>query len=98
MPGSSTGFRANNCPGSVEVQDAHSAPVAFLQQPDAPAACRVRERGHTVSVELNIHADITPESVKLHQPGLVIAPFLKRAVPEDVWAASVAGCALRIDR
>ncbi|MFB6421402.1 MULTISPECIES: hypothetical protein [Bradyrhizobium] len=45
----------------------------------------LRERGLAVSVELDIHADTTRESVKLHQPDLVIASFLKRAVPEDVW-------------
>jgi putative two-component system hydrogenase maturation factor HypX/HoxX len=45
----------------------------------------LRERGHEVSVELDIHADVTRESVALHRPDLVIAPFLKRAIPEDVW-------------
>ncbi|PDT91066.1 hydrogenase maturation protein [Bradyrhizobium sp. Y36] len=45
----------------------------------------LRERGHEVSVELDIHPDVTRESVALHQPDLVIAPFLKRAIPEDVW-------------
>ncbi|MBR1131886.1 hydrogenase maturation protein [Bradyrhizobium iriomotense] len=43
------------------------------------------ERGHGVSVELDIHADVTRESVTLHRPDLVIAPFLKRAIPDDVW-------------
>ncbi|SFI17280.1 hydrogenase maturation protein [Bradyrhizobium sp. cf659] len=45
----------------------------------------LRERGHDVSVELDIHADVTRESVALHRPDLVIAPFLKRAIPDDVW-------------
>jgi putative two-component system hydrogenase maturation factor HypX/HoxX len=45
----------------------------------------LRERGHEVSVELDIHADVTRESVALHRPDLVIAPFLKRAIPEDIW-------------
>jgi len=45
----------------------------------------LRERGHDVAVELDIHADVTRESVALHRPHLVIAPFLKRAIPEDVW-------------
>ncbi|WP_246667186.1 formyltransferase family protein [Bradyrhizobium sp. UNPA324] len=45
----------------------------------------LRERDHEVSVELDIHADVTRESVALYQPDLVIAPFLKRAIPEDVW-------------
>ena len=45
----------------------------------------LRERGHEVSVELDIHPDVTRESVALYRPDLVIAPFLKRAIPEDVW-------------
>ena len=45
----------------------------------------LRERGHDVSVELDIHPDVTRESVALYRPDLVIAPFLKRAIPEDVW-------------
>ncbi len=45
----------------------------------------LRERGHDVSVELDIHADVTRESVALHRPDLVIAPFLKRAIPDDIW-------------
>ncbi|MBR0781043.1 hydrogenase maturation protein [Bradyrhizobium iriomotense] len=45
----------------------------------------LRERGHEVSVELDIHADVTRESVALYRPDLVIAPFLKRAIPDDIW-------------
>ncbi len=47
----------------------------------------LRERGHEVSVELDIHPDVTRESVELHRPDLLIAPFLKRAIPGDVWRA-----------
>ncbi|PDT64318.1 hydrogenase maturation protein [Bradyrhizobium ottawaense] len=47
----------------------------------------LRERGHDVSVELDIHADVTRESVALHRPNLVIAPFLKRTIPDDVWSS-----------
>ncbi|WP_247493720.1 formyltransferase family protein [Bradyrhizobium sp. 142] len=43
------------------------------------------ERSHEVSVELDIHPDVTRESVALYRPDLVIAPFLKRAIPDDVW-------------
>ena len=45
----------------------------------------LRERGDEVSVELDIHPDITREAVALYRPDLVVAPFLKRAIPEDVW-------------
>lgn len=47
----------------------------------------LRERGHDVTVELDIHPDVTRESVTLYRPDLVIAPFLKRAIPQDVWRA-----------
>ena len=47
----------------------------------------LRERGHEVSVELDIHPDITREAVALYRPKVVIAPFLKRAIPEDIWRA-----------
>jgi putative two-component system hydrogenase maturation factor HypX/HoxX len=42
-------------------------------------------RGHAVSVEFDIADDVTREAVELFRPDLVIAPFLKRAIPEDVW-------------
>ena len=42
-------------------------------------------RGHAVSVEFDIADDVTREAVGLFRPDLLIAPFLKRAIPEDVW-------------
>jgi putative two-component system protein, hydrogenase maturation factor HypX/HoxX len=45
----------------------------------------LRQQGHDVSVELDIHPAITEEAVRLFSPDLVIAPFLKRAIPEPVW-------------
>jgi len=42
-------------------------------------------RGHELSVELDINDAVTREAVALFQPDLVIAPFLKRAIPEAVW-------------
>lgn len=43
------------------------------------------ERGHTLSVEFDINDEVTREAVALFRPDLVLAPFLKRAIPEDVW-------------
>jgi putative two-component system hydrogenase maturation factor HypX/HoxX len=43
------------------------------------------ERRHTVSVELDINDAVTREAVGLFNPDVVIAPFLKRAIPEDIW-------------
>ena len=45
----------------------------------------LRERGHELSVELDINDDVTSEAVELFEPDLVLAPFLKRAIPEDIW-------------
>lgn len=42
-------------------------------------------RGHEVSVELDINDAATVSAVELFRPHLVVAPFLKRAIPESVW-------------
>ena len=41
--------------------------------------------GHDVSVEFDIHDRITEEAVALWRPDVVIAPFLKRRIPDAVW-------------
>ncbi|HEY4959129.1 MAG TPA: enoyl-CoA hydratase-related protein [Caldimonas sp.] len=41
--------------------------------------------GHELSVEFDIHDRVTEEAVALFRPELVIAPFLKRAIPASVW-------------
>lgn len=43
------------------------------------------DRGHEVSVELDIHEDVTVEALDLFRPDLVVAPFLKRRIPESIW-------------
>ncbi len=43
------------------------------------------ERSHEMSVEFDINDAITREAVALFRPDIVLAPFLKRAIPEDVW-------------
>lgn len=45
----------------------------------------LRELGHVVSVELDIHDDSTRQAVARFRPDVIIAPFLKRAIPADVW-------------
>ena len=47
----------------------------------------LRERGHEVSVEFDINDAVTREAVDLFRPDVLLAPFLKRAIPEDVWRA-----------
>lgn len=41
--------------------------------------------GHEISLELDINDAVTREAVQRFTPDLVIAPFLKRAIPDDVW-------------
>lgn len=43
------------------------------------------EVGHEVSIELDVNDRLTEEAVALFRPDLVVAPFLKRAIPEPVW-------------
>jgi len=43
--------------------------------------------GHAVSVELDISDAVTREAVELFLPDTIVAPFLKRKIPEDVWKA-----------
>lgn len=45
----------------------------------------LRQAGHEVSVELDIHDDVTREAVALFDPDLMIAPFLTRPIPADIW-------------
>lgn len=42
-------------------------------------------RGHEVSIELGRSPEVMAEAVELYQPDLIIAPFLKNAVPEKIW-------------
>ncbi|MCP5273170.1 MAG: hydrogenase maturation protein [Burkholderiaceae bacterium] len=46
----------------------------------------LRAAGHAVSVELDIADAVTEEAVARWQPDLVLAPFLKRRIPESVWS------------
>ncbi len=43
------------------------------------------ERGHRVSVELDINDAVTAEAVELFDPQVLLAPFLKRPIPERLW-------------
>jgi putative two-component system hydrogenase maturation factor HypX/HoxX len=42
-------------------------------------------RGHEVSIEFDINDAVTAQAVELYRPELIVAPFLKRAIPEAVW-------------
>ncbi len=43
--------------------------------------------GHEVSVELDISDEVTADAVRLFEPDAVVAPFLKRKIPDAVWQA-----------
>jgi putative two-component system hydrogenase maturation factor HypX/HoxX len=45
----------------------------------------LRKRGHEVAVEFDINDEVTLEAVALCKPELIVAPFLKRAIPEAIW-------------
>lgn len=47
----------------------------------------LRAAGHELSVELDIRDDVTRDAVSRFRPDVVVAPFLKRRIPEDVWSA-----------
>ena len=44
--------------------------------------CELAELGHQVSVEFDIADEVSAEAVALFAPDLIVAPFLKRAIPE----------------
>lgn len=41
--------------------------------------------GHEVSVEFDINDSVTLEAVERYRPHLILAPYLRRAIPEAVW-------------
>ena len=43
------------------------------------------DSGHTVSIEFDVNDRVTEEAAALFRPEVIIAPFLKRAIPESVW-------------
>ena len=45
----------------------------------------LREARHDVSVEFDVNDAVTREAVAMFKPDVVLAPFLKRAIAEDVW-------------
>jgi putative two-component system protein, hydrogenase maturation factor HypX/HoxX len=41
--------------------------------------------GHDLSIELDINESVTCEAVSLFRPDVILAPYLKRAIPPSVW-------------
>ncbi|WP_215457519.1 hydrogenase maturation protein [Streptomyces sp. ATCC 21386] len=51
------------------------------------AHAELRDRGHTVAVELALPGNPLPQAVRRHAPDLVVAPMLRTAIPDEVWSA-----------
>ncbi|MBL8396490.1 MAG: hydrogenase maturation protein [Candidatus Accumulibacter sp.] len=47
--------------------------------------CELRALGHQLSVEYDIADPVSEEAVALFQPELIIAPYLRRAIPPSIW-------------
>lgn len=47
------------------------------------------EAGHELSVEFDINDAVTREAVELFRPDLIVAPYLRRPIPEAVWRRQV---------
>ena len=45
----------------------------------------LQRRGHEISIEFDIADSVAEEAVALFRPDLIIAPYLRRAIPESIW-------------
>lgn len=45
----------------------------------------LEEQGHEVSVEFDVNDATTLQAVDLFSPDVILAPFLKRAIPDVIW-------------
>ncbi|HXU93586.1 MAG TPA: hydrogenase maturation protein [Gallionella sp.] len=46
-------------------------------------------RGHELSVEFDIADEVAEEAVQLFRPELIVAPYLRREIPESIWSKHV---------
>lgn len=49
----------------------------------------LRARGHEVSIEFDISDSVAEEAVALFRPELIVAPYLRRAIPQSIWSKHV---------
>jgi len=45
----------------------------------------LQRRGHEISIEFDIADSVSEEAVELFRPDLIVAPYLRRAIPESIW-------------
>ena len=46
-------------------------------------------RGHLLTIEYDIADSVAEEAVELFRPELIVAPYLRRAIPESIWRRHV---------
>ena len=51
--------------------------------------CELAAHGHEVSVEFDIADSVAAEAVELFRPDLIVAPYLRRAIPVAIWQKHV---------
>ena len=49
----------------------------------------LEDLGHDITVEFDIHDSITIEAVGIFEPDLVVAPFLRRKIPEEITSKTM---------
>ena len=52
-------------------------------------AAQLQQHGHETSIEFDIADSVTEEAVALFRPELIVAPYLRRAIPESIWSHHV---------
>ena len=52
-------------------------------------AAEMQQLGHQISIEFDIADSVTEEAVALFAPDLIVAPYLRRAIPESIWSRIV---------
>src|SRR5208282_1317412 len=84
---SSIGLPVSNCRAFAEVAMRILLFATSFNALTQRLYVELAERGHDISVELDINDACAIEAVRLFRPDLVIAPFLRRAISEAVWRA-----------
>ncbi|MCX7148006.1 MAG: hydrogenase maturation protein [Rhodocyclales bacterium] len=49
----------------------------------------LQRRGYEISIEFDIADSVAEEAVALFKPQLIVAPYLRRAIPESIWSQHV---------
>jgi putative two-component system protein, hydrogenase maturation factor HypX/HoxX len=49
----------------------------------------LQKRGHEISIEFDIADSVAEEAVALFKPDLIVAPYLRRAIPGSIWQQHV---------